>query len=63
MLCSAIIGGAVAPPLAGLLAQNTSYSAALLVPAICYGFLLVSAYSAGKSLVVRLEFKAAGPAH
>lgn len=63
MLCFAIIGGAVVPPLTGLMAQNTSYSAALLVPAICYGFLLVFAYSAGKSLVVRSELKAAGPAH
>jgi FHS family L-fucose permease-like MFS transporter len=46
LLCFAIIGGAALPPVVGLVSQNTSYSAALLVPAICYALLFVFAISA-----------------
>ncbi len=38
-LCFSIIGGAVIPPLVGLVSQSTSYVTAFIVPAACYAIL------------------------
>jgi FHS family L-fucose permease-like MFS transporter len=37
LICVAIVGGAVVPPLLGLVADALSLRAGLLVPALCYG--------------------------
>jgi FHS family L-fucose permease-like MFS transporter len=39
MLCTCIIGGAVLPPLTGLVAGSAGYGIAFIVPAICYSLL------------------------
>ncbi|MEO6950412.1 MAG: sugar MFS transporter [Polyangia bacterium] len=41
LLCVSIVGGAILPPLAGLVADHFSLRAALMVPAACYTFILV----------------------
>jgi len=41
LLCVAIVGGAILPPLAGYVADRSSLRAALIVPAVCYAFVLV----------------------
>ncbi|MDQ3246511.1 MAG: sugar MFS transporter [Pseudomonadota bacterium] len=38
-LCFSIIGGAVIPPVVGLVSQSTSYATAFIVPAACYAIL------------------------
>ena len=40
LLCVSIVGGAILPPLAGLVADHYSLRAALMVPAACYAFIL-----------------------
>jgi MFS transporter, FHS family, L-fucose permease len=42
ILCTAIVGGALVPPLFGLVADAASIRVALLVPALCY--LMIAAY-------------------
>jgi FHS family L-fucose permease-like MFS transporter len=42
-LCFSIVGGAAIPPLTGLVSQHSSYIAAFIVPALCYGVLCVFA--------------------
>ncbi|MGY4494624.1 sugar MFS transporter [Pseudomonas sp. TE3610] len=37
LICCAIVGGAIIPPLTGLAADLSSLSCALVVPAVCYG--------------------------
>ncbi len=46
LLCLAIVGGAVLPLLVGRLADSISLSAAFIVPAIAYVFILVFAWKA-----------------
>ncbi|WP_230461392.1 hypothetical protein [Sphingobium sp. CAP-1] len=46
-LCMAIVGGAVIPPLVGMVSGIHGYGAAMAVPAICYGLLLLFALVAG----------------
>lgn len=41
LLCLAIVGGAVVPPIAGKLADLTSLSVSLLVPVLCYAWIAV----------------------
>ena len=36
LICVAIVGGAVTPPLTGWVADRTSLAAALAVPAVCH---------------------------
>ena len=40
LICVAIVGGAVIPPLTGTVADATSLGFALIVPAVCYAFIL-----------------------
>jgi MFS transporter, FHS family, L-fucose permease len=39
ILCAAIVGGAVIPPLLGLLADMSGFAIALLLPAVCYAYI------------------------
>lgn len=48
-LCTAIIGGAFIPVLVGFVSGLSSYVAAFIVPAICYGLLCIFAVSALKA--------------
>jgi FHS family L-fucose permease-like MFS transporter len=41
VICMAIVGGAILPPLAGWLSDATSLRTALIVPAIAYGLILL----------------------
>ncbi len=41
VLCAAIVGGAVVPPLFGLAADISSFTAAFFLPAICYVYIAV----------------------
>ncbi|PZU60892.1 MAG: MFS transporter [Sphingobium sp.] len=47
-LCTAIVGGAAIPPFVGLVSGTHGYAAALIVPAVCYGLLLLFALAAGR---------------
>lgn len=49
LLCFAIIGGAVVPPLTGLVSQTSSYATSLLLPAACYAVLGAFALVAGRT--------------
>ena len=40
ILCTAIFGGAIIPPLYGGMADALGYKAAFLVPVICYAYIL-----------------------
>jgi FHS family L-fucose permease-like MFS transporter len=55
LLCLSIVGGAVIPPLVGLVSQNSSYVTALIVPALCYAVLCFFAISAGRARLPRRE--------
>ena len=39
--CMAIVGGAIMPPLAGLLSTDGDMRMALLVPLVCFGYVVV----------------------
>ncbi|HWW57576.1 MAG TPA: sugar MFS transporter [Sphingopyxis sp.] len=49
LLCTAIVGGAIIPWLVGNLSGATSYSTAILLPALCYAALCVFAVAAGRA--------------
>lgn len=49
ILCFAIIGGAVIPPLTGLASQHVGYAHAFIVPATCYALLCLFAVMAGRT--------------
>ena len=57
-LCFSIIGGALIPPLVGLVSGHTSYVTAFIVPAACYAILIVFALAAGRSRVRGADPKA-----
>ena len=40
VICVAIVGGAVIPPLTGTVADRTTLSFALIVPALCYAVIV-----------------------
>ena len=48
VICMAIVGGAVIPPLTGHLADLTSLRTALIAPAICYACILVFGLYSGR---------------
>lgn len=39
VLCAAIVGGAVVPPLFGLVTDISGFTIALFLPAICYAYI------------------------
>ena len=49
VLCTAIVGGAFIPPTMGALADGFGFAVALMVPLICYGYILFFANRIAKS--------------
>ena len=49
LLCTAIVGGAAIPYLAGHLSDAVGYAAALALPAACYVLLCIFAIAAGRA--------------
>ncbi|QKX03807.1 sugar MFS transporter [Aquimarina sp. TRL1] len=45
ILCTAIVGGAIIPPIYGLLTDHIGFKTALLLIALCYGFILYYGWS------------------
>jgi len=62
-LCFSIIGGALIPPLVGLVSQHSSYVKAFIVPAICYAVLFLFATAAHRARVVLRDEPAAATIH
>lgn len=62
-LCFSIIGGAVIPPVVGLVSQHSSYATAFIVPAACYGVLFLFAVAAHRARVVLKDEPAAASIH
>ncbi|MEL1249286.1 MFS transporter [Aurantiacibacter gilvus] len=52
LLCTAIVGGAVVPPLAGTIADGAGLAMAFLAPAACYVMLCAFAFTAGRTNTV-----------
>ena len=48
LLCTAIVGGAFIPLLAGALSDQAGYVTALIAPAACYALLCLFAIAAGR---------------
>jgi FHS family L-fucose permease-like MFS transporter len=48
LLCTAIVGGAFIPLLAGAVSGASDYATAFIVPALCYGALTIFAVAAGR---------------
>ncbi|WP_137679825.1 MFS transporter [Aurantiacibacter suaedae] len=53
LLCTAIIGGAFVPLVAGALADSAGHTIAFLAPAACYVMLCVFAFAAGRKSDIR----------
>ena len=62
-LCFSIIGGALIPPLVGLVSQHSSYVKAFIVPAICYAVLFLFATAAHRARVILRDEPAAATIH
>lgn len=63
LLCFAIIGGAIIPPLTGLISQSFDYSTSLLLPAACYTLVVAFALAAGRTVVRHRHPPVAGALH
>ena len=61
-LCFAIVGGAVIPPLVGLVSGATDYVTAFIVPAVCYALLCGFALAASRARVAHRAAKAGAAA-
>lgn len=53
-LCTSIVGGAVLPPLVGLVSGATGYITAMLLPAACYALLVLFAVKASRTPPLRV---------
>jgi FHS family L-fucose permease-like MFS transporter len=62
-LCFSIIGGALIPPLVGLVSQHSSYVKAFIVPAACYAALFVFSLAAHRARVALRDEPAAATIH
>ena len=62
-LCFAIIGGALIPPLVGLVSQHTSYVKAFIVPAACYAVLFLFSMAAHRAKVTISDEPAVATIH
>lgn len=62
-LCFSIIGGALIPPLVGLVSEHTSYLTAFIVPALCYAVLFLFAVAAHRARTVLKNEPAAATIH
>jgi FHS family L-fucose permease-like MFS transporter len=63
LLCTAIVGGAILPLVAGKVADASGYGHALLVPAACYVVLCVFAIAAARAPVHRIGDEPAASVH
>jgi FHS family L-fucose permease-like MFS transporter len=52
LLCTAIVGGAIIPPLYGLLADNMGFKTALLLVIGCYAYILYFGYLKSKQKLI-----------
>jgi len=48
LLCMAIVGGAIIPPIYGLLTDQIGFKMALLAIVLCYGYILIYGYRSSK---------------
>jgi FHS family L-fucose permease-like MFS transporter len=62
-LCFSIIGGALIPPLVGLVSQHSSYVKAFIVPAACYAALFLFSLAAHRARVMLRDEPAAATIH
>jgi FHS family L-fucose permease-like MFS transporter len=62
-LCFSIIGGALIPPLVGLVSQHTSYVKAFIVPAACYAVLFLFSMAAHRAKVTISDEPAVATIH
>ena len=62
-LCFSIIGGALIPPLVGLVSQHTSYVKAFIVPAACYAVLFLFSMAAHRARVTISDEPAVATIH
>jgi len=53
LLCTAIVGGAIIPPLYGFLTDEVGFKLALILLVICYGYILYFAYKKQKARVLQ----------
>ena len=60
LLCTAIVGGAFIPLLAGAVSGASSYATSFIVPALCYGALTLFAVLAGRAAAQRTVAAGAG---
>lgn len=52
LLCTAIVGGAIIPPLFGLLTDNIGFKMALIFVILCYGYILYFGYKNSQKKVI-----------
>src|SRR5438270_13332268 len=62
-LCFSIIGGALIPPLVGLVWQHTSYVKGFIVPAACYAVLFLCSVAANRARPTLSDEPAAATIH
>jgi len=62
-LCFSIIGGALIPPLVGLVSQHSSYVKAFIVPAACYAVLFLFSMAAHRARVTLSDEPPAATIH
>ena len=62
-LCFSIIGGALIPPLVGLVSQHTSYVKAFIVPATCYALLFLFSLAAHRARTMLKDEPAVSAIH
>lgn len=53
LLCTAIVGGALIPPLYGLLTDNIGFKLALILIIICYAYILYFGYRNSKKILIK----------
>jgi FHS family L-fucose permease-like MFS transporter len=61
LLCTAIVGGALLPPLVGAVSDQQGYAFALIVPAACYVALCLFALMASRAPILRRDTDGATP--
>jgi FHS family L-fucose permease-like MFS transporter len=61
VICMAIVGGAIVPGITGKAADLSGLKMALIVPAVCYGVILLFGWFARQPLKASAEIVAANP--
>jgi FHS family L-fucose permease-like MFS transporter len=52
LLCMAIVGGAIIPPIYGALADGIGYKSAFILVIACYSYILYFGYKKQKEIVI-----------